>query len=147
MANTAKFNRRSQVDKCGIGVSPSNPNANVIGRYFYDGEGKRVKKETATETTIFVYSGGKLIQQYSTAPPPATPTTNYVATDILQSVRAISNTLGEVTSRRDFMPFGEEIYPNTNYRKTTQFYSAQTDTTRQSSPATRRIKEPISTSV
>jgi hypothetical protein len=26
----------------------------------YDGDGKRIKKVTANETTVFVYSGGKL---------------------------------------------------------------------------------------
>jgi hypothetical protein len=39
-------------------------NGNPIGRYFYDDEGKRVKKVTATETTVFVYSGGKLVAEY-----------------------------------------------------------------------------------
>ena len=29
---------------------------NVIGSYFYDGDGKRIKKVTAAGTTVFVYS-------------------------------------------------------------------------------------------
>ncbi len=60
---------------------------------------------------IFVYSGGKLVAEYSTKNPPQNPTTKYVATDTLQSVRAITNQDGEVISRRDFLPFGQEI-PN-----------------------------------
>ncbi len=60
---------------------------------------------------IFVYSGGKLVAEYSAKPPPQNPTTKYVATDTLQSVRAITNQDGEVISRRDFLPFGQEI-PN-----------------------------------
>jgi len=54
-----------------------------IAKYFYDGEGKRVKKVvTATgETTIFVYSSGKLVAEYSTATPPTNPSVNYTTTD------------------------------------------------------------------
>ncbi len=82
------------------------------------GDGKRVKKKVYDsggvhiETVIFVYSGGKLVAEYSTIPP-QNPTTKYVATDTLQSVRAITNQDGEVISRRDFLPFGQEI-PNSD---------------------------------
>ena len=81
----------------------------VIGRYFYDGDGKRIKKLTNTETTVFVYSGSKLVAEYSTAAPPANPTTSYTATDQVGSPRVITNASGEVVSRRDFMPFGEQL--------------------------------------
>lgn len=40
---------------------------------------------------------------------PTTPTTNYLSNDILGSPRVITDLLGAVVSRRDFMPFGEEI--------------------------------------
>lgn len=89
---------------------------NVIGRYWYDGEGKRIKKVTHSETTVFVYSGSKLIAEYSTATPPPNPTTNWTVTDQLGSPRVIVNSLGEVVSRRDFMPFGGEIDPDETYR-------------------------------
>ena len=105
-------------------------NAPPIGQYFYDGEGKRVKKVTNLETTIFVYSAGKLVAEYSTAAPPANPTTSYTATDQLGLPRVITNALGQVTSRRDFLPFGEELLPDTVYRTTTQKYGA-TDSVRQ----------------
>lgn len=95
---------------------------NVVGRYWYDGEGKRIKKITNTETTVFVYSGAKLIAEYSTATPPANPTTSYTVTDQLGSPRVIVNALGEVVSRRDFMPFGEEIAPDGTYRTTGRKY-------------------------
>jgi len=50
----------------------------TIARYYFDGEGKRVKKKlydplaptVVKEETIFVYSSGKLIAEYSTAPTP-----------------------------------------------------------------------------
>ncbi len=82
----------------------------VIGEYKYDGLGKRIKKETATEYAVFVYDGlGKLIGEYSADGSPAAPTVNYTATDPLGSPRVLTNKQGEVVSRRDFMPFGEEI--------------------------------------
>jgi YD repeat-containing protein len=87
-----------------------------IGQYFYDADGRRVKKITATENTVFVYDGsGKLVAEYSNQVS-QNPTTSYVATDTLQSVRAITNSQGEVISRRDFMPFGEELYAGTPNR-------------------------------
>jgi hypothetical protein len=85
--------------------------------YQYDGEGKRVKKVTSSETTIFVYDGtGKLVAEYSTAAPPQIPTVNYTATDPLGSPRVITDKQGQIVSRRDFMPFGEELYPDATYR-------------------------------
>ncbi len=94
-----------------------------VGEYFYDGEGNRVKKivydangVTVKEETIFVYSAGKLVEEYSTKAPPPNPTTSYTATDQLGSPRVITNSLGEVVSRRDFMPFGEEITNNIGER-------------------------------
>lgn len=82
---------------------------NIIATYSYDGSGRRVKKVVLArqETTIFVYdAAGKLIAEYSTKPPP-TSGTNYITADLLTSPRVITNSAGEVTSRRDFMPFGE----------------------------------------
>ncbi|MBK8813159.1 MAG: RHS repeat protein [Acidobacteria bacterium] len=91
----------------------------VVGRYLYDGNGKRVKKVTNVETTVFVYDGmGKLVAEYSTATPPANPTINYTATDQLGSPRVLTDKLGNVVSRRDFLPFGEEIYANSTANRT-----------------------------
>ncbi|MGH9820617.1 MAG: hypothetical protein ACRD43_10650 [Pyrinomonadaceae bacterium] len=80
----------------------------VVGTYSYDGEGKRVKKVTDQETTVFVYSSGKLVAEYSTQLA-AEPHTNYTTTDHLGSPRIVTDELGQVVSRRDFMPFGEDI--------------------------------------
>lgn len=92
-------NKQVEVKKDGI----------TIGRYYYDGEGKRVKKVTDTETTVFVYSSGKLIAEYSTQLS-TTPSVAYTTTDHLGTPRIITDELGQVSSRRDFMPFGEELY-------------------------------------
>ena len=99
-------------------------NGVVVGKYFYDGEGRRVKKHAyyladgqPTEETIFVYDGmGKLVAEYSTQPPPSNPTTNYTTVDLLGSPRVITDATGSVTSRRDFMPFGEQLGPDPVYR-------------------------------
>jgi RHS repeat-associated protein len=104
-------------------------NNNIIGQYFYDAEGKRVKKvvPATNETTVFVYDGsGKLVAEYSTQQS-QNPTTSYVATDTLQSVRAITNQNGEVISRRDFMSFGEELFAGTPNRTEALKYSLAGD--------------------
>lgn len=93
----------------------------LIGEYFYDGEGRRVKKHryvggVLTEVTVFVYSAGKLIAEYSTAPPEQNPTTKWTVTDQLGSPRVLVDSLGQVVSRRDFMPFGEEVTPDGTHR-------------------------------
>jgi RHS repeat-associated protein len=90
-------------------------NGNPIGKYFYDGEGRRVKKVTDAETTVFVYSAGKLVAEYSTKLAD-NPSTNYMTTDHLGTPRVITNELGQVKSRRDFMPFGEELTINVGER-------------------------------
>ena len=69
-----------------------------------------------TEVTVFVYSAGKLAAEYSTAPLEPNPTTKWTVTDQLGSPRVLVNSLGEVVSRRDFMPFGEEITPDGTHR-------------------------------
>ncbi len=99
-------------------------NNQVVGQYFYDGNGKRVKKVTNTETTIFVYnSAEKLVAEYSTQTN-QNPTMNYTISDHLGSPRVITNQLGEVVSRRDFMPFGEELYVDGTNRTTNLKYGA-----------------------
>ncbi|HMM79032.1 MAG TPA: RHS repeat-associated core domain-containing protein [Pyrinomonadaceae bacterium] len=99
-------------------IEVRNSGSSTIGQYYFDGNGKRVKKvvQSTGETTVFVYDGfGKLIAEYSTEQA-SSPTVNYTATDPLGSPRVITNKQGEVVSRRDFMPFGEEITPDASYR-------------------------------
>ncbi len=102
----------------------------TIGRYYYDGEGKRVKKVTDTETTIFVYSSGKLVAEYSTQLS-TTPTVAYTTADHLGSPRIITNELGQVKSRRDFMPFGEELFIGVGDRSNNLAYGTSEDDVRQ----------------
>ncbi len=83
---------------------------NPIGEYLYDGEGKRVKKISSTEITVFVYNGGgTLVAEYSTVvAPPATAQVSYLTSDHLGSARVITDQNGKVTTRKDYMAFGDE---------------------------------------
>ena len=102
--------------------------------YSYDGNGKRVKLYNAVnaQTTIFVYdSDGDLAAEYTVdVPAPANPTITYLTQDALGSVRVTTNSFGEVKSRRDFLPFGDELYAGIGGRNTNQKYSASADDTR-----------------
>ncbi|QQS40023.1 MAG: RHS repeat-associated core domain-containing protein [Acidobacteriota bacterium] len=98
-----------------------------IGEYFYDGDGRRIKKKaysggSLAEEVTFVYSGSKLVAEYSTLGAPQNPKSKYTSTDALGSVRLLTDENGSVVSRRDFMPFGEELPDDVNYRKNTLGY-------------------------
>jgi RHS repeat-associated protein len=85
----------------------------IVGQYFYDGDGKRIKKVAplTNETTIFVYdAGGKMVAEYSTVTASQSEAKiSYLTNDHLGSPRITTDATGKVISRRDFMPFGEEI--------------------------------------
>jgi len=83
------------------------------GEYFYDGDGKRVKKIAANDggTTIFVYdAAGKLVAEYSqTVASVEDAKVAYLTNDHLGSPRINTDRDGNVTARHDYHPFGEEI--------------------------------------
>jgi RHS repeat-associated protein len=87
--------------------SDNNPDA----IYSYDGGGQRVKKKVENEITIFIYdAAGKMVAEYTiNAPTNTNPQISYLTSDMLGSPRILTNASGNVISRRDFMPFGEEI--------------------------------------
>ncbi len=86
----------------------SNSGATPDATYAYDGQGKRVKKISSTETTIFVYDGGgQVVAEYSTALA-STQQVSYLTQDHLGSPRVTTNENGVVTNRKDFMAFGDE---------------------------------------
>jgi RHS repeat-associated protein len=87
------------------------------------GDNTHIKKITASEYVVFVYDGlGKLIGEYSADGPPQAPMVQYTATDPLGSPRVLTNELGEIVSRRDFMPFGEEVAADQTYRTAAHKY-------------------------
>lgn len=94
-------------------VEVRNSSSQIIGQYWYDGDGRRIKKYVPStgETTVFVYdASGKLVAEYSTI----VASTNdakvaYLTNDHLGSPRINTDANGAVTARHDYHPFGEEI--------------------------------------
>jgi RHS repeat-associated protein len=82
--------------------------------YAYDGNGHRVEKSGPGGTTVCVYDAfGQLAAEYATALPNTPPcTTCYISADHLGSVRLVTDQTGNVVSRHDYLPFGEEIAGN-----------------------------------
>jgi RHS repeat-associated protein len=84
---------------------------NVSATYFYDGDGRRVKRETAEGKTVFVYDAmGKLVAEYTNEERrPDEGGTKYLTEDNLGSPRVITDQNKTVVSRHDYAPFGEEL--------------------------------------
>lgn len=95
--------------------------------YFYDGDGRRVKKVVGGVnggTTVFVYNiTGKLIAEYG-ASQLSGVATSYITTDHLGTPRVITKANGEVLGRHDYQPFGEEIDDSFGGRVNTNGYAA-----------------------
>ena len=99
-------------------IEVKNSSNETIGRYWYDGDGRRVKKlgwiNGQWEETIFVYdASSRLVAEYSTIPNP-TPQVAYLTNDHLGSPRINTNELGAVISRHDYRPYGEEVTERTH---------------------------------
>jgi RHS repeat-associated protein len=103
---------------------------NGAARYYYDGDGRRVKKIDAAGTTLFVYNAaGQLIAEYATGGATGSGT-SYLMQDHLGSTRVVTDATGAVKARRDYLPFGEEIAANMGVRSSVAGYSTS-DGTRQ----------------
>lgn len=115
---------------------------NSIGQYLYDGDAKRVKKLSSADTTVFIYdASGKLAAEYLlTSAPTTAPTTSYLTSDTLGSPRVITDSSGNIQSRRDFMPFGEEI---SGFGNRTSTIGYQANSTRQKFTSHERDEETI----
>jgi RHS repeat-associated protein len=104
------------------------------GQYFYDGDGRRVKKIDGADTTVFVYNnGGQLIAEYRNdpVPPPAGGGgTSYLTSDHLGSTRLVTRSDGTVKARYDYLPFGDELGAGIGQRTTALGYSLA-DSTKQ----------------
>ncbi|MBY0507023.1 MAG: RHS repeat-associated core domain-containing protein [Bryobacteraceae bacterium] len=84
----------------------------VFTNYEYDGEGRRVAKETVGGSrTVFVYdAAGQLAAEYGGTQNdlPGTPP-YYLHADTLGSTRLTTDANGTVVRRADYWPFGQEI--------------------------------------
>ena len=77
--------------------------------YYYDGEGRRVKKISGNRSVIFVYnSSGALVAEYDSQLA-QNPQVSYLTADHLGSPRVITDGRGAVIARHDYMAFGSDI--------------------------------------
>ncbi len=92
--------------------APTNNTNTPDATYHYDGGGKRVKKISSTETTVFIYDGaGQLVAEYSTnVTPQAEAKISYLTSDHLGSPRVITDATGKVIARHDYSAFGDETF-------------------------------------
>jgi RHS repeat-associated protein len=92
--------------------------------YFYDGDGRRVKKIVGTVETLFVYNiTGRLVAEYTLNSQPGNDGTSYLTSDTLGTPRVITGADGSVKARHDYLPFGEELDAGVGGRTTQQGYS------------------------
>jgi RHS repeat-associated protein len=93
----------------------------------YDGEGRRVKKTSGGVTTYYIHDAlGRLAAEYSNAASPSTGV-SYLFTDMLGSVRTITNATGAVVECYDYMPFGQMLTASDNGRSAAGCYPAAPD--------------------
>lgn len=95
-------------------VEVRSPDGVQIARYEYDANGKRVRTVTPLETRVFVYSLGRLASEYSTRANEGSSV--FVTADHLGTPRVITRHDGGIEARRDFLPFGEEIFQGVGHR-------------------------------
>jgi RHS repeat-associated protein len=79
-------------------------------RYEYDAEGRRVKRENVGQgTTYYVYDGGgELAAEYG-AMEMMSCARCYLTGDMLGSTRLVTDEVGAVKQRTDYLPFGESV--------------------------------------
>jgi RHS repeat-associated protein len=93
--------------------------------YDYDGAGKRVKKTVGNQETYFVYDAfGKLVAEYTTNQTITTDGAKFLTADLVGSPRIATDNLGQVASRHDYMPFGEEVAATVANRNQVAGYTA-----------------------
>jgi RHS repeat-associated protein len=103
----------------------------TAGQYFYDGDGRRVKKMDSSGMTVFVYNAmGQLIAEYTNAASSGGGGTSYLTADHLGSTRVVTDSGGNVKARYDMLPYGEEIPAGIGGRTTGMGYSPSQDPTR-----------------
>ena len=80
-----------------------------VTQYWYDGDGRRVKKQVGTATpTVYVYdASGELAAEYGGAG--TVSGTLYLVQDHLGSTRMVVDNAGICKELHDYLPFGEEI--------------------------------------
>jgi uncharacterized protein RhaS with RHS repeats len=113
-----------------------------LDAYLYDGEGKRVRKYLGENRRFVLDIGGELLIELSISSKTGNATlkkeyvyggeimatiepstgTQYTTTDLLGSPQVITDSNGNLTSRHDYMPFGEELFSGTGGRTAGQAF-------------------------
>ena len=95
--------------------------------YTYDGNGLRVKKVTASATTVYVFSGSKVIAEYDNGAVPGSPSREYIYSGaaLLAKIegiatvyyhedhlsnRVLTDSSGNLIGQRGHYPFGDTWY-------------------------------------
>jgi RHS repeat-associated protein len=101
------------------------------GSYTYDGNGLRVKKVSGSTTTVYIFSGSKVIAEYDNGAAPAAPSREYVygGSTLLAKIdssgtkyyhqdhlsnRVVTDSSGNTSAQLGHFPFGESWYNSTN---------------------------------
>jgi RHS repeat-associated protein len=100
---------------------------NGAAAYFYDGDGRRVKKLSGTIATIYIYDiKGQLVAEYTpsygSSSQGNSSQTSYLTPDSLGTPRVVTDSTGTVKARHDYLPFGEEITASVGARTASQGY-------------------------
>jgi RHS repeat-associated protein len=118
----------------------SSTKAGITSTYSYDCESLRAVKSSGGTTTVYIFSGSKIIAEYQNGAPPAAPTreyiysgsgllaklesgiTNYYHVDHL-STRATTDANGTLIGQQGLYPYGDPWYDlgTTTQRKLTDY--------------------------
>jgi RHS repeat-associated protein len=81
------------------------------------------EKRHNSPPTIYVYDiRGQLVAEYSTSTPQGDSQTSYLTADSLETPRVLTDSVGTIKARHDYLPFGEEISVGVGARTATQGY-------------------------
>lgn len=106
-------------------------NGSTSGSYTYDGNGLRVTKVSGGATTVYIFSGRKVIAEYDNGATPSSPSREYIygGTALLAKIdssgtkyyhhdhlsnRLITDSSGNTLAELGHYPFGESWYNATN---------------------------------
>jgi RHS repeat-associated protein len=95
----------------------------VNANYSYDGDGRRVLATASGATTVLVHDiAGRLVAEYGVQP--LASSTSYITQDHLGSTRIVTDRIGTLVARHDYLPFGEEISSSTGGRSSVAGYGS-----------------------
>jgi RHS repeat-associated protein len=106
-------------------------NGGASGTYTYDGKSLRVKKASGSTTTVYIFSGSKVIAEYDNGAAPSSPSREYIysASRLLAKIdssgtkyyhqdhlsnRVVADSSGNALEQFGHYPFGESWYNASN---------------------------------